>query len=269
VRIALLVVVGCSGAPQHASDRPTERPVAQPMNTVPRPAPSVRPVPPTLATAGATTCSLDDAVVLGPHGGSDVVVGFAASGGLAVWISAPGVLSIQALTSDGAKFGTGYTAAIQTDVEPFAIEPRGDSYAIVLRHWDWRTRDLSWWSVVVESSGQVRTNIAASAAPVVPASEARPADTLDFAVTNGAVPPPRGPGGRIIEAMGRPMLDRTHDTLRVGDATALEWRGNPIARGMNVSMTIVWSGTRFIYPFWAADRGDTYIVALLPIDCRP
>jgi hypothetical protein len=206
-------------------------------------------------------------VVLGPHGGSDPIVGFAANGGLAAWISAPGVLSLQALTSAGAKLGAGFAAAIRPGVEPFAIEPRDDAYEIVLRHWDWQTRDLSWWSVVTEPSGQVRTNIAAASAPAPVASH--PEDAVAFEITNGAVPPPPGPGGRIIEAMGRPMLERQHAGRRVGDTTALEWRGNPIAHSMNVSTAVAWSGTHFIYPFWDADRGDAYIVALLPIDCRP
>ncbi len=95
---------------------------------------------------------------------------------------------------------------------------------------------------------------------------------LDIRVVNAAEPPPPGPGGRIIEAMGRPMLHRTHAGQPVGEALALEWHGNPIAYAMNISTAIAWSGTHFLYPFSGEDGGpthDRYVEALLPIDCRP
>lgn len=76
--------------------------------------------------------------------------------------------------------------------------------------------------------------------------------------------------GRIIEAAGRPVLERTFDGHAVGDDLVLEWRGNPISHGMSVEYDVVWSGTHFIYPFWesAGPPDDDYLQLLLPIDCR-
>jgi len=100
---------------------------------------------------------------------------------------------------------------------------------------------------------------AAHAAPL------SPSDGLIGVMRNRARPPPRGRGGTIREALGRPTLVRMHKGKELGDRLALEWHGNPVgAVAMNIESLLFWSGTHFVYPF----RGNAG-ACLLPIDCRP
>jgi hypothetical protein len=282
-------------------------------NAAPSP-PAVRRPDPTTANAGAATCTLGVAVVLGPHGQGNAVLAFDARGGIAAWKSAPSTLSLQALGNDGKRVGNATTLAISETLEPHAIYAVGAGFVVLLRRWGWETKDLAWFGVVVERTGatasgavdlqladlditaaQVTTDrtialtvgpgyisknqqqpvrghlleiagtgITSSPSATLAGTDPQAPDAIDFDVTNGAVPPPRGPGGTIYEAMGQPILNRTLGGKRVGNPIDLEFRGNPIAHSMNISPYIVWSGTHFLYPFWETD-----VVRILPIDCRP
>ncbi len=281
-------------------------------NTAPAPAASQRRADPTAANAGAKTCTIGNAIVLGPHGQGHAVLGFDSLGGLAAWKSGPAEISLQAIASDGTKVGTGTTVVVAEALEPHVVHAVGGGFVVLVRRWEWQTKDLAWYGIVVDHAGSTSTGaldlqladlditaaqvtgarIALTVGPghisknpqqpvhghsleIAPAgitsspsttqagTDPRAPDVLDFEITNGAEPPPHGPGGRINEAMGRPILTRTLAGKRVGDPIELEFRGNPIANSMNISNDITWSGTHFLYPF--ADDGDR----LLPIDCRP
>lgn len=299
----------------HPAAAPSAPPAPAPViaNTAPPvPAASQRRPDPTAANAGAKTCTVGNAIVLGPHGQGHAVIAFDSLGGLAAWKSGPAAISLQAIGTDGAKVGSGTKVVVAEALEPHAVYPVGGGFVVLVRRWEWQTKDLAWYGIVVDHSGTTATGaldlqladfditaaqvtgdrIALTVGPgyisknpkqpmrghtleIAPAgitsspsatqagSDPRAPDALDFEVTNGAVPPPPGPGGRIIEAMGRPILTRSLAGKRVGDPIELEFRGNPIAHSMNISSDIAWSGTHFLYPF--ADDGDR----LLPIDCRP
>jgi len=100
--------------------------------------------------------------------------------------------------------------------------------------------------------------------PTAPALPPPSRDAIAYIVTNGARPPPHGPGGTIYEAMGRPMLERSRSGTPVGRSIELDYHRNPIAHSMNISPDIAWSGTHFLYPFVHDQRQ-----LLLPIDCKP
>ena len=281
-------------------------------NTAPVAPPSQRRADPTAANAGAKTCAIGNAVVLGPHGQGHAVLAFDSLGGLAAWKSGPAAISLQAISADGVKVGTGTTIVVAEALEPHVVYAVDGGFVVLVRRWEWQTKDLAWYGIVVNHGGTTATGaldlqlsdldiiaaqvtgarIALTVGPgslsknpqqpvrghtleISPAgitsspsatqagNDPRAPNVLDYEVTNGAEPPPHGPGGRIIEAMGRPILTRSLAGKRVGDPIALEFRGNPIAHSMNISSDITWSGTHFLYPF--ADDGDR----LLPIDCRP
>jgi hypothetical protein len=280
---------------------------------------------PTMATAGAQACTIGDAVLLGPHGGAHAVLAFDRTGGLAAWKREKAVLALQPVALDGKKLGPQSNVVVREDIEPLWIYALGTSFVVLLRKWDWQSKELNWWGVVVDRTGRAvkppaeigladmdigegevldqrrirlhvgpgyasknqnsparwqtltitRTGLASSViaadqADLVVAAEP---GAVAFHVTNRAVPPGgRGPGGMVIEAMGRPVLERTHAGTKVGEALDIMWHGNPIAHGMNIESYIVWSGTHFLYPFYADDGGpthDKYAESLLPIDCRP
>jgi hypothetical protein len=89
----------------------------------------------------------------------------------------------------------------------------------------------------------------------------RPKDGIVAKVYSTAVPPPRGPGGTIYEALPNPALRRTHDGKPAGAVLGLE------ARGTHASYEVVWSGTHFVYPW--RQYGGTFVAMLSTIDCRP
>jgi hypothetical protein len=278
----------------------------------PAPVAAQRRADPTAANAGAKTCTLGNAIVLGPHGQGHAVLAFDSLGGLAAWKSGPAAISLQAIGSDGAKLGNGTTVVVAEALEPHRAYAVGGGFVVLVRRWEWQTKDLGWYGIVVNHAGTTATaaldlqladlditaaqvtgdrialtvgpgyisknskqpvrghtldiapaGITSSPSATLAGSDPRAPDALDFDVTNGAVPPPPGRGGKIYEAMGRPILTRTLAGKRVGDPIDLEFRGNPIAHSMNISSDIAWSGTHFVYPF--SDDVDR----LLPIDCRP
>ncbi|MCA9657832.1 MAG: hypothetical protein KC486_05770 [Myxococcales bacterium] len=90
------------------------------------------------------------------------------------------------------------------------------------------------------------------------------ADAVVASIINGAVPPPRGPGGTIFEARGEPLLVRSRGADEVGEPLLMAWRGDVVgAVAMNVSTALFWSGSRFLYAY-DGPKG----AMILPIDCR-
>ncbi len=121
----------------------------------PRPVSRIpRVLPPTLATAGAKTCTAGEPIVLGPHGEGDAVLGFDPTGGLVAWKRDKGVLAVQALGLDGKPIGPGATVDVAEGIEPKRVFALGDSFVVLLQRWDWQTPDLAWWGVVVGRDGR-------------------------------------------------------------------------------------------------------------------
>jgi hypothetical protein len=228
------------------------------------------PARPTLASAGAKTCRVGEAVVLGPDAGGDAVLAFDESGGLAVWKDTPTSLALQPIALDGTKSGPAGTVAAPADAAPFRVRASDGRFVVLLRRWDSRRSEAIFSSLVSDPSGRVARRLAPANAPKVDAPTPR-SDEIAFTVTNAAVPLPPS-GGKIYEPMGRPVLERTLAGAPVGDPLRLEWNGNPIAYGFQIKDYVVFSGTHFLYPFSESDLGpthDKYVQLLLPIDCRP
>ncbi|MEO8702899.1 MAG: hypothetical protein ABI867_22835 [Kofleriaceae bacterium] len=114
------------------------------------------------------------------------------------------------------------------------------------------------WQIVTLAGARLSSTVGSAPAVI---EHAR--DALEFAIANRATGGGAGPGGMIIEPMGRPALERTLHGKPVGDVLDLEWRGNSVAHGMYVDGYVAWTGTYVLYPF----RDDSE--RLLPIDCRP
>ncbi|APR77861.1 Hypothetical protein A7982_03208 [Minicystis rosea] len=94
------------------------------------------------------------------------------------------------------------------------------------------------------------------------ATSVRPNDAIDARVYSLAVPPPRGPGGRIYEALPQPALVREHRGKRVGTPFDLSSNNHT---DLNDA---VWSGTYFVH----ASRDHHHepaTAALTFIDCAP
>jgi hypothetical protein len=148
-RAAVLGVVACSGAAAPASGPPKLSNTAQPV------VPAAQPVEPTEATAGAKTCTLGEAVLLGPHGEESAIVGFDRGGGLAVWKRDKTVLALQAITLAGTPRGAQVTVALPEGIVPKLIYPLGDRFVVLVRKWDWQRNELDWWGLVADRSGKV------------------------------------------------------------------------------------------------------------------
>lgn len=265
--------------------------------------------PPTLITAGGTTCKVGDAIELAQHAETSAVLGFDAASGLAVWKPDPATLALQPLVRDGTRRGQMATLPLADGNEPDDVVALGGRFVVLVRRWDWQHDDVRWWGVVVDASGyagplvdlglagldvdsaratsasEIVLTVSAAAiakhpetpplrgqtltvtgdhlasrpSKLVPSPAAAP---FRYVVINAVDPPPPGPGGTIYEPLGRPVLERTNAGARVGQLTALEFHGNPIAFSMNIDPYIAWSGTHFLYPFREG------ALRLLPIDCR-
>jgi hypothetical protein len=235
-----------------------------PPSTVAVPLPGLAPAaPPSLTTAGATACTLRDAIVLGTHAGGSPVLAFATTGGLVAWTSARGALAVQALAPDGTPRSPATTTAIAAGFEPRRIDVVANGFVVQVAHQAER-----WGRIDVDASGRITQPFSAQPSPPPAPPSVTAPDALAFRIENAAEPPPHHPGGPVIEALGEPVLVREHAGTSVGERTPLVWHGNSIAHSMNVSFDIAWSGEVFLYPFYAEAAGDRYVDALLPIDCR-
>jgi len=351
--VGLAALLGAAG---HADVIPDLGPVGH-GKAKPEPAPpSWFPLYPTVATAGADTCRIDEAQAMGTGSAANALVAFRTREGIVAWRQDEHTVAVRAIASRGSPLGERISIPVAKGAVPgqlFAIE-RG--YLLLLHRWLQETADSTWWGIVLSPKGKpeaapvdvglhgrrvfagqplggdqvaLLTNpanpeprpalhwqtlnasskggITSSTAKVAldrlvgklddswamaeldqqrgwvvlrdgtprpygafggveqKTTEARPLipDSAILAeVHNAAVPPPRGPKGTIYEALGMPMLERTHYGKRL-EPLFLEWHGSGTGvHGMNVDPHIFWSGTHFLRPF--AEDGTLYI---LPVDC--
>jgi hypothetical protein len=164
-RVSWLVVIAAMGCgskpatpqqqpPPHARDAP---PPPEPLPALQAPPPP--PLPwssfPTLATAGADTCTISKPTELGAATG-DAIAGFASTGGIAAWMQTDKTLAIQPLALDGAAVGDAQTLGVADGVRTAEVYAVDQGFVILLLRWGWKNDHTQWWGVVVDREGHAR-----------------------------------------------------------------------------------------------------------------
>jgi hypothetical protein len=112
------------------------------------------PLVPTMATAGADTCTIQEAEAMGKGRSGDALVAFRWNEGLVAWRQDEQTVAVRAIASHGIPIGDRISIPVAKDAKPgqlFAIE-RG--FLLLVQLWKWQTQEATWWGIVLSQEGK-------------------------------------------------------------------------------------------------------------------